>query len=112
MVNCRVLSEVSKFRSNSAGEKFYIRQNINCNSTNVIYLVTCKKCEMQGVGKSTKFNKIISNYITQIEKKTEAYCMNNHFFQMEEHSSEDFSIMGIVKLENPPRNPKALDFRL
>ena len=50
--NCGVLSEGSKFRSNPTGEEFYIRQNINCNSTNVIYLVTFKKCGMQGVGKS------------------------------------------------------------
>ena len=64
------------------------------------------------VGKATKFNRRISNYITQIEKKTEGSCTNEHFFQMEEHSSEDFSIMGIVKLENPPRNPKALELRL
>ena len=67
---------------------------------------------MQGVFKTTKFNKRISNYITQIEKKTEACCTNKHVFQMEEHSLEDFSIMGIVKLENPPRNPEALDLRL
>ena len=52
---------------------------------------------MQGVGKATKFNKRISYYITQIEKKTEACCTNRHIFQTEE------------QLENPPRNPKALD---
>ena len=39
-------------------------------------------------------------------------CTNKHFFQMEKHSLEDFSIMEIVKLENPPGNPKALDLRL
>ena len=38
--------------------------------------------------------------------------MNKHFFQMEEHSLKDFSHNGIVKLENPPRNPKALDLCL
>ena len=67
---------------------------------------------MQGVGKATKFNKRIPNYITQIEKKIEACCTNKHFFQTEEHSLENFTIMGIVKLENPPRNPKALDLHL
>ena len=107
IVNCGVLSEGNKFRSNSIGEEFNIRQTINCNSTIIIYLVTCKRCGMQDVGKATKRNKRMSNYVTQIEKKTEACCTNKHFFQTEEHSSEDFSIMGIVKLENPPRNPKA-----
>ena len=67
---------------------------------------------MQGIGKATKFNKRTSNCITQSEKKIEACCTNKHFFQTEEHSLEDFSIMGIVKLENPPGNPKALDLRL
>ena len=86
IVNCGVLSAGNKFRSNSTGEEFNIRQNINCNSTNIIYLVTCKRCGMQGVGKATKFNKRISNYITQIKKKIEACCTNKHFFQTEEHS--------------------------
>ena len=40
IVNCGVLSEGNKFRSISTGEEFNIRQNINCNSTNIIYLVT------------------------------------------------------------------------
>ena len=112
IVNCGVLSEANKFRSNSTGEEFNITQNINCNSTNIIYLVTCKRCGMQGLGKAAKFNKRISNYITQIEKKIEACCTNKHFCQIEEHSLEDFSIMGTVKLENPPEDPKALDLCL
>ena len=71
-----------------------------------------QKCGMQGEGKATKFNKRIFNYFNQIEKKTEACCTNEHFFETEQHSFQDFSIKGIVKLENPPRNPKALDLRL
>ena len=67
---------------------------------------------MEGVGKATRFNKRISNYITQTEKRIEACCTNKHFFQTEEHSLEDFSIMGIVKLDNPPRNLKPLDLCL
>ena len=94
VVNCGVLSEGNKFSSNSTGEEFNIRQNINCSSTNIIYLITCKRCGMQGEGKATKFNKRISNYITQIEKKIEACCTNKHFFQTEEHSLEDFSNNG------------------
>ena len=33
--------EVSKFKSNSTKETFKIRENINCRSNNIIYLVNC-----------------------------------------------------------------------
>ena len=67
---------------------------------------------MQGVGKATKFNKRITNYSIRIEKKTEACCASKHYSQTGEHSLEDFPIKGIVKLENPLGNSKALDLHL
>ena len=63
MNNCKVLEEGSVFYSKSTGERYTIRQNIDCRSKNVIYLVNCKKCRMQGVGKSEDFKTRISNYI-------------------------------------------------
>ena len=64
--NCKVLEEGSVFYSKSTGERYTIRQNIDCRSRNVIYFVNCKKCRMQGVGKSEDFKTRISNYISHI----------------------------------------------
>ena len=55
--NSSVLKEGTHFRSNNTREKFRIRQDINCRSKNIIYLVSCKKCTMQGVGHTMDFQK-------------------------------------------------------
>ena len=101
---CQVVKEGSSFKSNQTGETYKIRQDINCRSENIIYLVTCKKCGMQGVGSCTTFCKRISNYITSIENKSPGCKIEMHFLKPE-HSVQDFTITGIVQLVNPPRDP-------
>ena len=101
---CQVVKEGSSFKSNQIGEIYKIRQDINCRCENIIYLVTCKKCGMQGVGSCTTFCKRISNYITSIENKSPGCRIEMHFLKPE-HSVQDFTITGIVQLVNPPREP-------
>ena len=67
---CQVLEENTEFRSAQTGERFKIRQDIDCKSGNIIYLITCKRCKFQGVGSCTKLSERVSNYITSIEKVT------------------------------------------
>ena len=38
---------VSYLKSNSNGQIFNIRQNINCQSENVVYLIWCEECKLQ-----------------------------------------------------------------
>ena len=46
--------ETEEFTSTKTGEKFVIRKGpIDCDSRNVVYLITCKVCKIQNVG-STK----------------------------------------------------------
>ena len=46
----------------------------------------------------------VSNYITSIEKKSPGCNIEKHFLKAD-HSISDFSVLGIVKLENPPPDP-------
>ena len=46
--NCMVLQEGTHFRSNVTGERFRIKQEINCRSKNIIYVVKCRACGKQG----------------------------------------------------------------
>ena len=101
---CQVVKEGSSYKSNQTGKVYKIRRDINCRKENMIYLVMCKKCRMQGVGSCTTFCKRISNYITSIENKSPGCKIVMHFSKPE-HSIQDFSITGIVQLVNPPRNP-------
>ena len=100
----QVLEENTVFRSTQTGERFKIRQDIDCKSDNIIYLVTCKRYKFQGVGSCAKLSQRVSNYITSIEKKSPGCNIEKHFLKAD-HSIADFSILGIVKLENPPPDP-------
>ena len=55
---CYVLgkSENDTFKSTSNGQSFKIRQKIECQSQNIICLITCKVCNIQGVGHTSKFH--------------------------------------------------------
>ena len=110
--NCMVLQKGTHFRSKVTGGKFRIKQEINCRSKNIIYLVTYRACGKQGVGRTTAFQSRISNYISHICKHEPTYSTVKHFYKTRDHLVQDFRITGIVQLENPPKTPKALKARL
>ena len=69
-VACPVLKEGTKFSSTNTGRTYTIRQSLDCNSSFIIYLATCKKCGGQYVGKSeTPFKKRHSNHRQEIKKE-------------------------------------------
>ena len=56
---CRnYLKETNCFTSTSTSRMYPITQILNCKSKNVIYLVTCKKCNVQYVGSTSNEFKI------------------------------------------------------
>ena len=101
---CQVLEENNQFKSFQTKEQYRIRQDINCKSENVIYLVTCKRCGLQGVRSCLVLSQRVSNYITSIEKRKPSCKIEQHFTKPG-HTINDYSVLGIVKLENPPRDP-------
>ena len=112
LYNCNVMLEADRFRSTSTGSVSKIRQTIDCRSKNIIYLVTCKRCRMQGVGSTSDFQGRVSDYITHMYKEKDTCEIVEHFLKLEDHSLWDFSIMGIVQIEPPPRNREKLKQRL
>jgi hypothetical protein len=55
-VSCPVMEEGGKFKSTNTGKVYPIRKKLNCDSSFVIYLATCKSCRGQYVGE--KYNPI------------------------------------------------------
>ena len=70
-VSCPIIKEGDSFKSTNTGRTYRIRQKVDCTSSFVIYLATCKKCKGQYVGKSqTPFKMRHSNHKQEIKKKT------------------------------------------
>ena len=106
------MEEGETFYSTVTKERHKIRQEIDYRSKNVICLVSCRKCPMQGVGQTENFQARVSNYISHILKRKQMCGIVKHFMEMGGHSVNDFRIMGIVQLENPPRSKADLKKRL
>jgi len=73
---CANIRESVSFSSANTKETFSLRYNTNCVSTDVIYLITCKKCNMQYVGQT----------LQQVSKR-----MNNHRFHIKNYRDPQFS---------------------
>ena len=67
-VACPKIQETKYFQSTNTQKKYKIKQKVDCDSDFVVYLVTCKKCHGQYVGKSqTKFKLRHSNHKREIK---------------------------------------------
>ena len=64
---CNFLCLGRVFQSNKTGKEFTINYNLNCNSKNVVYLITCKKCGIQYVGSTTTaFRTRFNNHTSRV----------------------------------------------
>ena len=103
-VACPILKEGNKFRSTNTGKSYTIRQKVDCTSDWVIYLVTCRKCQGQYVGKSkTDFRRRHSNHKQEIKKKVGG--LGHHYGPDSPCSYEHLQIQIIEQIEH-----KNLDF--
>ena len=75
---CQVLEENNQFDSFQTKEQYRIRQDINCKSENVIYLVTCKRHGLQRVASCLVLSQRVSNYITSIKKRKPSCKIEQH----------------------------------
>ena len=66
---CRYLEENSKFKGSHEDRKYSINYHFDCNSSNVVYLITCQKCSLQYVGSTvTKFRLRFNNNKSRIRR--------------------------------------------
>ena len=97
-VSCPVIVEGSKFTSTNTQRTYKIRKHLNCDSSYVIYLATCKRCGGQYVGKSTTpFKKRHSNHKQEIKKKYGG--LGHHYGGDGGCSYQNFSVQIIDQVE-------------
>ena len=115
---CELLenSKGETFQSISTGKVYKIRQKMDCETKNVIYLVTCNRHSKQGVGNTKWIKKRISNYRNHHRTKVNTCGITEHFLEPGHNFNEDFKFQPIVKIMNIPSNnyhgPKVIRERL
>ena len=93
-VTCTHLNCSKYFTSTKTKVTYTIRHSFSCTSKNIIYLITCKRCQKQYVGLTTKqLNFRINHHRTNIINHKPIYiCVH---FNFPDHSIEDISVQVI-----------------
>jgi len=99
---CPILnrSRSAIFTSVKTGKSFKVRQEINCESLHVVYLITCLRHNFQGVGRATSIKNRFSNYRSHHNKGVRSCCITEHFLDSDHDFENDFRFQPIVKLTN------------
>ena len=101
------LAEVSTFMSCRTGESFNIRGNYTCDTSNIVYLISCKKCRgAQYTGQSQ--NSLRERfYLHRSHIGRDVGTPLTHHFNLPGHSLDDVECVVIERMQNI-----SLDWRL
>ena len=93
------LKETDCFRSFSTGRSYKIKQEINCGTTNIVYLISCKKCNVQYVGStSTEFKVRFRNHKSAMLTDKKVCEMAVHFNE-NKHEFKELEFVAIEKVD-------------
>ena len=74
------------------GSVFRIRGSLDCNSRHIVYVVTCHKCGLQGVGECTNPRVRLLTYIGAVNRTHAASrCHIHKHFYTEPHEPNDMT---------------------
>ena len=111
---CTFLDEKNTFTNKEGSDTYKIKEvlHLDCNSDNVVYLITCKKCKKQYVGSCiTRFRTRFNNYRSCHRK----FCRGHSVIQVSFHAHfmldghcgiDDWEIILIVKGRNKQETRK------
>lgn len=96
---CTHLNCKSFFISTVTKTRYSIRHPASCNSSNIIYLITCTKCKKQYVGLTTKSLRTRINHHRSnvFQNKTIYLCIH---FNFPDHSVDNISVQVIDQIRN------------
>ena len=109
-LTCNNLSETLVFCSNVTNEIFKINHQLDCNSQNIVYLLSCKVCGIQYVGQtSTRFRLRWNNYKSEARRFTSGKDVQQKFlhehFAGENHNDFESDCMITIIDKSDPQDP-------
>ena len=102
------LVETNSFQSFVTGRTYAIKEKVSCTSSNVVYLVSCKKCNLQYVGSvTTEFKVRFRNHKSHM-RLGKKFCEVAVHFNSSEHVLNDFEFIIIEQI----RSNEAIEHKL
>jgi hypothetical protein len=96
---CENIGTSSVVTSTDKKLTFPITENFNCNSKNVIYLITCKKCQIRYVGQTSRsLKERLNNHRSDIRLNKNTAVAKH--FNSPQHNVQHLTIIPIHNIEN------------
>lgn len=105
---CNQIKNTTTFQSNITKETFQIYHRTNCRSHHVIYLMECKKCKIQYIGKCERnFNERLNKHRSDANNpKPDTIPACKHFSNTHHNFNRDAIFTIIEKIEDQTKTPE------
>ena len=100
---CDNLIHSNKFICSATNRPYFIRHKLSCTTLYIIYLITCKRCNRQGVGSAQDMKPRWRNYKSDAKDSTNSCSVSKHFNEVcrcPDDPSSLISVQIIDHLEN------------
>ena len=93
---CPILRVTDEFSSHTTGQFFKVKFRTSCKSSNIVYLITCRRCGLQYVGETSQplHARINGHRFDITHRRTDVSPVADHF-NSGAHSESDMTVMVI-----------------
>jgi hypothetical protein len=113
--NCRYCPKLNKsgqIKSKVTGKVFQSMKNISCRSSNLIYCIKCKRCDMQYVGQTRlRLKNRFVHHLYTVDKADKSKPVGKHFSASDHQGIDDIEIYVLEFISKPPRSLAAESIR-
>ena len=90
------MEETTHYRSTTTSKLYKIKGHHTCNSTNLVYLITCDRCGLQYIGETGQQLKArFAGHRSDIRREDEYKPVSRHF----SHATHDIEDVHVIVLE-------------
>ena len=109
---CPLLNKSGKITSTITHREYNCMKKISCRSSNLIYAITCTRCNKQYVGQtSLRIKDRFVHHFRDISINNTEKTVGRHFSQRNHRGTNDMSITVLEFIRAPPRSPQASTIR-
>ena len=109
---CPLLNKTGRILCSNTQIEHTCMTNISCRSSNLIYAITCKRCNKQYVGQtSLRLKDRFVHHFRDIEVHNKEKSIGRHFSTSDHSGFKDLQISVLEFIRAPPRSPQASTIR-
>ena len=110
---CPILDTTGSFKCTVTQRMFTSKYNVTCQSSNLIYCITCRTCLKQYVGQtSNTLTQRFYSHFHNIKHKTLKDGVSVHFTRPDHKGFKDFQLHVLDFIRLPPKSDRGLALRL